>query len=357
MEQLARPKDDLFESSTMTFGEHLEELRRCLVNAILWLAAGLMIGLFFADSVIQFVQSPLEQAIQNYQADRDLNRLGYEPNDPSVKPIRKFLANNALTWEIVYDIPEEFQTLTMNSIVPTDIAPESSDTNVPLSVKPIEMAELLQSLPDPSSLKPKIQLRENKTGLSSLKIEEPFMIWVKAGLIVGAVLASPMILYHLWTFVAAGLHEHERKYVYIYLPVSVTLFVSGVALAFFLVLHYVLTFLLSFNAGMDVAVEPRLTYYVNFILLLPLGFGVAFQLPLVMLFLQRIGLFETEAYISSWKIAVLVIFVISMLLTPADVTSMIALAFPLILLYGLGIMMCWFFPGSRGMGSGAYDPA
>lgn len=357
MEQLARPKDDLFESSTMTFGEHLEELRRCLVNAILWLAAGLMIGLFFADSVIQFVQSPLEQAIQNYQADRDLNRLGYEPNDPSVKPIRKFLANNALTWEIVYDIPEEFQTLTMNSIVPTDIAPESSDTNVPLSVKPIEMAELLQSLPDPSSLKPKIQLRENKTGLSSLKIEEPFMIWVKAGLIVGAVLASPMILYHLWTFVAAGLHEHERKYVYIYLPVSVTLFVSGVALAFFLVLHYVLTFLLSFNAGMDVAVEPRLTYYVNFILLLPLGFGVAFQLPLVMLFLQRIGLFETEAYISSWKIAVLVIFVISMLLTPADVTSMIALAFPLILLYGLGIMMCWFIPRGRGMGSDAYDPA
>ena len=357
MEQLARPKDDLFESSTMTFGEHLEELRRCLVNAILWLAAGLMIGLFFADSVIQFVQSPLEQAIQNYQADRDLNRLGYEPNDPSVKPIRKFLANNALTWEIVYDIPEEFQTLTMNSIVPTDIAPESSDTNVPLSVKPIEMAELLQSLPDPSSLKPKIQLRENKTGLSSLKIEEPFMIWVKAGLIVGAVLASPMILYHLWTFVAAGLHEHERKYVYIYLPVSVTLFVSGVALAFFLVLHYVLTFLLSFNAGMDVAVEPRLTYYVNFILLLPLGFGVAFQLPLVMLFLQRIGLFETEAYISSWKIAVLVIFVISMLLTPADVTSMIALAFPLILLYGLGIMMCWFMPRGRGMGSDAYHSA
>lgn len=357
MEQLARPKDDLFESSTMTFGEHLEELRRCLVNAIIWLAAGLMIGLFFADSVIQFVQSPLEQAIQNYRADRDLNRLGYEQNDPSVQPIREFLANNALIWEIVYDIPDEFQTLTMNSIVPKDIDPESPEATVALSVEPIEMAELLQSLPDPSSLKPKVQLRENKTGLSSLKIEEPFMIWVKAGLIVGAVLASPMILYHLWTFVAAGLHEHERKYVYIYLPVSVTLFVSGVVLAFFLVLHYVLTFLLSFNAGMDVAVEPRLTYYVNFILLLPLGFGVAFQLPLVMLFLQRIGLFETDAYISSWKVAVLVIFVISMLLTPADVTSMIALALPLILLYGLGIIMCKFIPRGRGLGSDAYDPA
>ena len=108
---------------------------------------------------------------------------------------------------------------------------------------------------------------------------------------------------------------------------------------------------------MDVAVEPRLTYYVNFILMLPLGFGVAFQLPLVMLFLQRIGLFETDAYISSWKIAVLVILLISMLLTPADVTSMIALALPLMVLYALGILMCKFIPRGRGMGSDAYDPA
>ena len=149
---------------------------------------------------------------------------------------------------------------------------------------------------------------------------------------------------------------HERKYVYIYLPVSVTLFVSGVILAFFLVLHYVLNFLLAFNGNMDVTIEPRLTYYINFVLLLPLGFGFAFQLPLVMLFLQRIGLIETDSYISSWKVAVLVIFVLSMLLTPADVPSMIALAVPLMLLYFLGILMCKFIPRGRGMGSGAYDP-
>ncbi|MFK8111471.1 MAG: twin-arginine translocase subunit TatC [Rubripirellula sp.] len=361
MERLARPQDDLFESSTMTFGEHLEELRKSLVNAIIWLGVGLAIGLMFADRVILFVQRPLQGAIQNFNADRDLHRLGYtDPNAEEIQPLRKFLSNNALIWEIVYDIPEELQTLTMKSLVPAETSQadstEGTDENV-RSVKPLEMAELLAELPDPTTLKPRIQLRENKTGLSSLKLEEPFMIWVKAGLIVGAVLASPMILYHLWSFIAAGLHAHERRYVYIYLPFSVTLFVSGVVLAFFLVLHYVLSFLLSFNGGMDVSVEPRLTYYINFVLLLPLGFGIAFQLPLVMLFLQRIGLFETEAYISSWKVAVLVIFVLSMLLTPADVTSMVALALPLVFLYALGILMCKFIPRGRGMGSDAYDPA
>jgi sec-independent protein translocase protein TatC len=358
VETLARPKDDLFDNSTMTFGEHLDELRQALVKAILWLAGGLIIGLFFADTVVQFVQTPLRAAIQQFNADRDLHQLGYDPADPANRELHQFLATNALVWDIIYEIPEEHQSLTMQSMVAAAAADPAAATDLEsMVVKPVEMSKLLQSLPDPMQLKPKVQLRQNKIGLSSFKMEEPFMIWVKAGLIVGAVFASPMIFYHLWSFVAAGLHAHERRYVYIYLPVSVVLFVSGVVLAFFLVLHYVLNFLLAFNGGMDVAVEPRLSYYINFVLLLPLGFGVAFQLPLVMLFLQRIGLFETQAYIESWKIAVLVIFVISMILTPADVTSMVALAIPLVFLYALGILMCMFIPRGRGLGSAAYDPA
>jgi sec-independent protein translocase protein TatC len=407
VDRLAQPKDDLFENSTMTFREHLDELRHSLVRAVLWLAAGLVIGLLFADRVVLFVQSPLQTAIREYMADRDLFRLGYDPMDPANAPLKEFLATNALVWEIIYDVPDEYQTLTMDSLVlssnvndpasaagpveatvksgvdsnlseanskeksqpkvETDSASEDRNPEADSileklnftqgSIKPVEMAKLLQSLPDPSVLKPKVQLRQNKTGLSSLKMEEPFMIWVKAGLIVGAVLASPMIFYHLWSFIASGLHAHERRYVYIYLPLSVLLFSSGVVLAFFVVLNYVLTFLLAFNGSLDVAIEPRLTYYVNFVLLLPLGFGIAFQLPLVMLFLQRIGLFETEAYVSSWRLAVLVIFLVSMILTPADVTSMFAMAVPLVFLYGLGILMCKFIPRGRGLGTAAYDPA
>ena len=64
MEKLSRPKDDLFENSTMTFGEHLEDLRHSLFRAMLWLAGGLLIGLFFANEVVRFVQMPLEGAIE-----------------------------------------------------------------------------------------------------------------------------------------------------------------------------------------------------------------------------------------------------------------------------------------------------
>lgn len=340
----------------MTFGEHLEELRRCLVRAIMCLAAGLMVGLFFADDVVLFIQKPLEEAIRGFQADRDLTRLSYDPKDDDVQPLREFLREKSLVVELIYDVPERFQTLPEALPTKPDAKSASDSLDEP-PVAAIDLATVLERLPEVSALKPKIQLRQNETGLSSLKIEEPFMTWFKAGLIVGAVVASPGIFYYVWSFVAAGLHSHERRYVYVYLPFSVILFISGVVLAFFLVLQYVLTFLLEFNGSMDVAVTPRLTYYVNFVLLLPLGFGIAFQLPLVMLFLQRIGLFETQQYIDSWKVAILAIFGISMVVTPADVTSMVALAIPLVFLYILGIVMCRFLPRGRGMGSNAYDPA
>ncbi len=365
LDRMAFAKDDLFDNSTMTFGEHLEELRSSLVKALIWLGVGLTIGLgFCANAVIRYVQAPLKTAIQEFNADRDLTRFGFDPlsEEPKVMVLRNFLKESGLVWEVVYDIPKEFQTPALVNAAEASAAnmAQNLDTAKPKALEYVpaaDLAKLVNDLPDPSQLTPRVQLRRSETGLSSLKIEEPFMIWFKAGLIVGAVIASPMIFYHLWTFVAAGLHSHERKYVYIYLPVSVALFVSGVVLAFFLVMQYVLSFLLTFNGSMDVAVEPRLTYYINFVLLMPLGFGIAFQLPLVMLFVQRIGIIETQAYIDSWRIAILVISIVSMVLTPADVTSMIAMAVPLCILYFLGILMCKYIPRGQGLGSQAYDPA
>ncbi|TWT73148.1 twin-arginine translocase subunit TatC [Allorhodopirellula solitaria] len=372
MDALARPKDDLFDNSTMTVREHLEELRGALVKAIIWLAIGLAIGLIFASRVVRYVQEPLKEAIVNYNADRDLVLLGLpDRDDPAVSHLHRFLAQNSLVAELVYALPGALSEAEATSLaaaknedaVAADNAAQADagETAKPVdSTRRIHTADLIAAIgqvPNPDDMVPTIQFRRSEQGVSSLKVEETFMIWFKAGLIVGAVVASPMIFYHLWSFVAAGLHSHERKYVRIYLPFSVTLFVAGVSLAFFLVLQYVLKFLLDFNSSMDVEIEPRLSYYVNFVLMLPLGFGIAFQLPLVMLFLQRIDLIQTKDYISSWRIATLVIFMISMVVTPADVTSMVALAVPLMFLYFLGICLCKYMPRGRGMGNNAYDPA
>lgn len=181
----------------------------------------------------------------------------------------------------------------------------------------------------------------------SLGVTETFSAWLKAGLFTGLVLSGPWIFYQLWSFVATGLYPHEQKYIHIFLPISIFLFIIGVLLAFFFVFQPVLGFLFSFNRTMGIAPNMRINEWLSFVMFLPLGFGLAFQLPLVMLFMNRIDLFSVNDYLSKWRIAVMVIFVLAMFLTPADPISMLLLAIPLTMLCFLGIAMCRWMPKGK----------
>jgi sec-independent protein translocase protein TatC len=177
-----------------------------------------------------------------------------------------------------------------------------------------------------------------------LRVEEPFVVYMKAAVVVGAIIASPFVFYFIWQFVAAGLYPHEQRYVHIFLPFSLGLFLAGAALAFFGVFQFVLQFFFSFSGLMGIDLEPRITDWLSFVLILPLGFGIAFQLPLVMLFLERIGIFTVASYLASWRISVLVIAFLAMLFTPSDPYSMLLMMLPLIGLYFFGIMLCRWMP-------------
>jgi sec-independent protein translocase protein TatC len=109
----------------------------------------------------------------------------------------------------------------------------------------------------------------------------------------------------------------------------------------------VLNFLFTFNKAMNIDPDPRISEWLGFVLLLPVGVGISFQLPLVMLFLHRIGIFTVQNYLQKWRIAVLVIFVLAMLLTPADPVSMLLMAVPLTALYFGGIGLCQWMPRIR----------
>ncbi len=181
----------------------------------------------------------------------------------------------------------------------------------------------------------------------SLNVQEMFMVWIKAAIVLSLVIASPFVFFFIWSFVAAGLYPHEKGYVYLYLPFSLGLFLGGCALCFFYVLQYVLDFLFLFNDWMNVDPDMRISEWFGFALLLPLGFGIAFQLPLVMLFLERIGVMTVSGYLSKWRISVMVIFVASAILTPADPYSMLLMSIPLVFLYFLGIGLCRYLPSRR----------
>ena len=198
---------------------------------------------------------------------------------------------------------------------------------------------------------------DSRVRAKSLGAHEAFSIYIKASLLVGAILSAPWVFLQIWSFVAGGLYRHERKFVYTFLPFSLALFFAGAAMAFLYVFEPVLTFLFQFNEWMGIQLEPRISDWLSFVLILPLGFGIGFQLPLVMLFLERIGIFTVKDYVSQWKMAILVIFVVSAILTPPDPSSQLLMAVPLCLLYFGGILLCKFLPRNRSGFSDGTDGA
>jgi sec-independent protein translocase protein TatC len=336
--------EDLFESTKMTFGEHLEELRGALLKSVLALVVGFFIGLWFAGYLVEYVQTPLKKALEDYYV-----RLATEQ-------YRAYLADQKEKGgPVPADIDEAIKRFADEGLITEERWVDPSEV---LSELAAGAPQLFQGLKpglekDSQPLDPKrlIKLRtyhhvkdDPRVRIIGLKVEEPFVVYMKAALVLGAILASPFIFYFIWEFVAAGLYPHEKRYVHVFLPFSLGLFLAGAALAFFVVFRFVLAFLFTFYDWMGIDPDPRISDWLTFVLILPLGFGISFQLPLVMLFLERIGIFTVASYLSNWRISVLVICFIAMVLTPSDPYSMLLMAAPLILLFFLGIWLCKWMP-------------
>jgi sec-independent protein translocase protein TatC len=176
-----------------------------------------------------------------------------------------------------------------------------------------------------------------KVPLQIIAPAEAFVTYIKVGLIAGLFLVLPFVLYQLWKFVAPGLLEHEKKYTVPFLVGSAMLFYSG-GVIFYLVLPFIIHFLLSFAKG-DIKAQLSVGYYVTFCVRLMIAFGLAFQLPMVVIFLTQLGLVSSRLLVRYFRHAIVLIFVVAAVLTPTtDPLSLLAMVLPLLLLYGLSIL-------------------
>jgi sec-independent protein translocase protein TatC len=118
----------------------------------------------------------------------------------------------------------------------------------------------------------------------------------KVAIVTGFVIGSPWIFWQIWMFIAAGLYPHEKRLVNVYLPVSLGLFFLGVIICQFGVMPEAIKALLWFNEFLDFEPDLRLNEWLGFAIMMPLVFGLSFQTPLVMLFLERVGILSIEQY-------------------------------------------------------------
>ena len=235
------------EERHMTFGEHLEDLRRRLWLALVGVAVVLVVCLIFGDKLLKLLRKPIVEA---------LVAAGHEPK------------------------------------------------------------------------------------LHYFNVISPFMIYVKISLITALFVGSPWVAYHVWRFVAAGLYPHEKKYVYIFGPFTVVLFVAGAVFSYFILVRFGVRFLINFGKRLDLVPILDVNSQLMFVLVLSLVMGLIFQLPLVMLILVEIHIFESRTYVKQRKIFVIVALTLAAIVTPTqDIVNLALATAPMLLLYEIGIWL------------------
>jgi len=168
------------------------------------------------------------------------------------------------------------------------------------------------------------------------KLQEPFFTALKVAFFTGFIASLPIIFWQLWLFVAPGLYENEKKMILPFVFGATTMFILGGAFAYYVVVPFGFTFLVNFGSQLFTAL-PSIGEYVSFFTKLMVGFGIAFELPVITFFLASIGLVTDRTLKEFFRYALVIIFLVSALLTPPDILTQFLMAGPMILLYALSI--------------------
>ncbi len=178
--------------------------------------------------------------------------------------------------------------------------------------------------------------------LIATSVISPFMVPLKILLMAAFLLALPVILYQAWAFVAPGLYSHEKKLVLPLVVSSTVLFFIGIAFCYFFVFGQVFAFIQSF-APKSITAAPDIEAYLSFVLTMFLAFGLAFEVPVVVVVLARMGVVSVDKLKDFRGYFIVLAFVVAAIVTPPDVVSQLALAIPMCLLYELGLWAAQLF--------------
>jgi sec-independent protein translocase protein TatC len=332
----------------MSFLEHLDELRRRLIRAFIFIFLATTLCWVFSDRIYAFLAVPVERALADAQ--RRQVPIAGQTGTEMIAALTTLKENDSGR----YVFPEETKLGT--SLIPagasvtarvvkdgqgklalfTDEALFAGNTVIPKGVRlPTDLAAAAT---------------ESFSGVNDKLIVttalEPFSLYIKVSLYAAVCLSVPFLLLQIWGFVSPGLYPHERAYVTPFIILSSISFVLGAAFAYYVIFPPAAKYLLGL--GSDFRLLLKANDYFDFIIFIMLGMGVVFQMPAVTYVLARIGLVTAGFMVKIWKTALIVILISAAVISPtSDIANMMLFAAPMMVLYVISILVAWIFNKPR----------
>ncbi|KYD00419.1 hypothetical protein B4144_0593 [Bacillus atrophaeus] len=175
--------------------------------------------------------------------------------------------------------------------------------------------------------------------LNAFNLTDPLYVFMQFAFIIGLVLTSPIILFQLWAFVSPGLYEKERKVTLGYIPIAIMLFLAGVSFSYYILFPFVVDFMKRISNDLDVNQVIGINEYFRFLLQLTIPFGLLFQMPVILMFLTRLGIVTPMFLAKIRKYAYFTLLVIAALITPPELLSHMMVTVPLLILYEISIFI------------------
>jgi sec-independent protein translocase protein TatC len=179
-----------------------------------------------------------------------------------------------------------------------------------------------------------------------LTLTEPFMTYIKVSFLTALFAVSPFIFYQIWKFVAPGLYQKEKKYVIPFVLFTSVFFLGGAVFSYYVAFPFACRFFL--NLGKDFQAVITIGQFFSLTIKMLLGVGLVFEMPVLILFLSRMGIVTSKGMVRHFKYAVLAVFIVAAVITPSpDMINQMIIAGPMLGLYAIGILVAFLFGKER----------
>ena len=338
----AEEEDD---SSSMSFLDHLDELRKRLIRIAIFILAAFVICWLFSDKIYSFLQVPVKAALD--QAKKQVaDQVG-----GTVLPLAALPDGSEATFAFPADAKSGSGFIPAGTPVRVKIVQTPEGTQLVVTTPTIinELVVIPEGYVIPGQLyAPSNSALSKDDKLIVNTVQGAFNLYLKVSFYAAIFFAVPFILTQAWGFIAPGLYPNEKRYALPFIIMSSFFFLAGCAFAYYIAFPRAANFLLGVAAGGDLKPLVAAEEYFDLIIVIMLGLGLVFEMPTITYFLSRIGLITPRFLIKIWRPAMVVILIIAALLSPTtDIPNLLVFAAPMLLLYGLSIGIAWLFHKER----------